>query len=52
MNKKTNKIGNIIVGSLLIIGIILMFYKKNQFMHDYKFTMGKITKVTINGGKS
>ncbi len=52
MDKKINKIGGIVVGICLVVGIFVIFYKKHQFMQSYNFTIGKITTVTIPGWKS
>lgn len=43
--EKINKSAGIIIGILLAIGIVVILYKKGQFMNDYKFTTGRIIEV-------
>ena len=52
MGKKINKFTGILAATFLICGLILIFYKRHQFLEDYKFTRGKVIDVTTPGYKS
>jgi hypothetical protein len=52
MKKKINKIAGIVVLVFLVLGVVLIFYNRHQFLENYKFTTGRVTEITPPGWKS
>jgi len=52
IRQKINSIVGIIGLVVLVGGIILIFYKRHQFLENYKVTTGTVTEITGPGWKS
>jgi hypothetical protein len=52
MEKKINKSAGIVVLLFLVLGVVIIFYKRHQFLGNYKFTTGRVTEITPPGWKS
>ena len=44
-----NKIGGIVVLMFFALGILMLFYKRQQFMKNYEFTTGTVVEITGPG---